>query len=179
MDDQIKEIIDHYQITKLINEYCHGCDRMDAVRMAAIYAADSWDDHGANKCAGPEYVRRAIEEMPKTIVCSHLMGQTLIEVTGDKAGAESLFIATVRTGGTDGQLIHNQLGGRYVDSLVRESGAWKVKKRIVVRDWSLSQPVYADWLEGRPHVQGQRSNEDPSFAVLGILHSQSAAAAGQ
>ena len=55
MDDILKEMIDHHLIIKTLNEYCHGCDRLDRVRMASVYAEDSWDDHGLNKCPGPQF----------------------------------------------------------------------------------------------------------------------------
>lgn len=171
MDARLQEMLDHYEITKLLYEYCHGCDRTDQVRMAAVYAKDSWDDHGPNKCPGPEFAARTMEAMPATNMCSHLMGQSLVTINGDEAGAESHFIATVRSPAEDGGERLDQLGGRYVDTLVREDGRWKIKKRICVRDWSISQPIANDWLASAGFVQGQRSNNDPSFAALGIVHS--------
>lgn len=63
------------------------------------------------------------------------------------------------------------MGGRYVDTLVREDGRGKIKKRICVHDWSISYPITGDWLGKAAYVQAQRSNADPSFAVLGIEHS--------
>jgi hypothetical protein len=71
----------------------------------------------------------------------------------------------------DGKEILMQLGGRYVDVLIREDGVWKVKNRTCVRDWSITHPITEDWLKGVKWVQGKRSNEDPSFAALGIRHS--------
>ncbi len=171
MDSRLQEMLDHHEITKLLYEYCHGCDRADEVRMASVYAADSWDDHGANKCPGPEFAARTMKTMTSTNMCGHLLGQTLINVRGEEAGAETSFIATVRAPSNEGGEHLHQIGGRYVDTLVREEGRWKIKTRLCVKDWSISQPIVSDWLAGRPYVQGERSNMDPSFAALGIQHS--------
>jgi len=171
MDPQIQEVLDHYLITRLINEYCHGCDRLDELRMAGVYAEDSWDDHGANKCSGQELSRRVMKELPHTEVCSHMMGQTLINSRADEAGAESVFLATIVTRRPDGVALCNQLGGRYVDSLIKQDGAWKIKHRVCVRDWSISHEVTVDWLDHGCHVKGRRDNDDPSFAALGLRHS--------
>ena len=34
LNAELQEMLDHYQITKMLKEYCHGCDRLDATRMA-------------------------------------------------------------------------------------------------------------------------------------------------
>ena len=52
-ESRMQEMLDHYEITKAINLYCHGCDRGDHDTMVGVYLEDSWDDHGANKCPVP------------------------------------------------------------------------------------------------------------------------------
>lgn len=173
-DTRLQEMLDHYEITKVLGEYCHGLDHMDQVRMASIYARDSWDDHGPNQCSGPEFVGRIMKLMQSgaSIRGSHMLGQTLINVNGDEAGADTYFIASSCRQAADGSEILNQMGGRYVDTLVREDGHWRVKTRICVHDWSNSVRVNGDWLGKAAYTQGRRSGEDPSFAVLGVEHSE-------
>ena len=167
MDPRIKEMLDHYEIQKLVSEYCRGCDRMDAELMSGVYAESSWDDHGPTKTSGPEFVRRTMELMkdPRSVAGSHMLGQTLIRVFGDAAGAETYFLASSRRTSEDGEFL-NQLAGRYIDSLVRDEGEWRISKRICVRDWSLSTPIVADWLRDAGFADGKRSEEDPSYSVL-------------
>jgi SnoaL-like domain len=90
VDKRLQEMLDHYEISKLLSEYCHGLDRMDESRMASVYAKESWDDHGPNKCPGPEFAQRIMKlmQMPASIMGSHMLGQSLIKVDGDRAGAE-------------------------------------------------------------------------------------------
>lgn len=168
MDPQLQEMLDHYLIRKTLSEYCHGCDRCDERIMRSVYLEDSWDDHGLYRASGPEFVRQmAAAVQATTNTLSHLLGQSLIRVDGDEAGAETYFFAvstsTSEEGGGD---ICNQLGGRFVDRLRRENGRWLIKHRTVVRDWAISIPIQADWTADAGLKEGSRCGDDPSRTVL-------------
>jgi hypothetical protein len=173
MDEaRLQEMWDHHEIRQLLAAYCHGCDRGDEVAMAATYAAESWDDHGPRKMDGRRFSIETVEESLRTTeMVSHCLGQSLIRVRGDEAGAETYFIATViypaREGGPE---TLNQLGGRYVDTLAREDGTWKIAKRLCVREWSISQPVERDWLASAGFIETRRGPGDVSWDVLGLAH---------
>ena len=173
MDQRLQQMLDQHEIRTLLSEYCHGMDRMDEGAVAAVYAAESWDDHGPDQGPGPQFTHEIMRRMgsPASLSAHHLLGQSLISVWGERAGADTYFIATNRRRADDGSENINQLGGRYVDIFVRESGRWKIKKRTVVYDWSVSVPAGSDWLRRDAFTQGRRSNEDPSFAELGKRHS--------
>lgn len=173
MDDRLQEMLDHYEIRKTVSEYCHGLDRMDELRMASIYAADSFDDHGSNRCPGPQFAKQVLEFMRSGASCAdhHMLGQTLAVVDGDCAGAETYFTASMRRIEPEGGEVLLQIGGRYVDRLVREDERWKVWRRAMVRDWSITHPIVDDWAKDHGFIEGQRSEDDPSFAVLGLRHS--------
>lgn len=174
MDERLQEMLDHYEITKTLAEYCHGCDRCDEAHMTGVYLEDSWDEHGVTGAPGPEFARVMTDRiLNSTNSLSHLLGQSLIKVTGDEAGAETYFLAVARTTRDDGVEICNQLGGRFVDKLQRENGRWLIKHRCAVRDWSISIPIERDWTVDEELTEGQRSNADPSFAVLGTAHTSS------
>lgn len=168
MDPRLQEMLDHHEIRRLLAEYCHGCDRSDEDRMAGVYADDSWDDHGPAKMSGQAFAARAIGNLnAASDMCMHHLGQSLIAVAGDTAGADTYFLATLRRT-VDGAEVLDQMGGRYVDRLERHAGAWRIKHRVCVREWSIRLPVTEDWLAGQPWVAGERSAADPSYAVLGI-----------
>lgn len=171
MDPRLQEMLDHYEITKTLAEYAHGCDRCDEPRMASVYHADSWDDHGMFKAGGKQFAREMCAHILETYECMyHLHGQSIITVTGDEAGAETYFFAAALAKGEDGKMICSQLGGRFVDRLVREDGVWLIKHRMVMRDWTIALPVEQDWEPARTLTWGKHSNEDPAFAALGRVH---------
>lgn len=171
MDDRLQTLWDHHEIRQLLAAYCHGCDRADEVMMANTYAAQSWDDHGSRKMEGRRFSIETVEESIRTTsLVSHQLGQSLITLDGDSAGAETYFIATLLYPGKDGSETIGQLGGRYVDTLARENGAWKIKHRICVREWSHSHPVAGDWLAEAGFAGQHRSQADPSYAALGLTH---------
>jgi hypothetical protein len=170
-NDELNEMLEHHRIRKVLVEYCRGSDRADEPLMASIYAEDSWDDHGVVRAPGPEYSKLMCERVRETTdSLSHLLGQSAISLNGEEAGAETYFVAVALDTAEDGTTMCNQLGGRFVDQLVRENGKWKVKHRRAVRDWSVAIPLHHDWALSHTLAAGQRSNEDPSYAVLGTTH---------
>lgn len=172
MNERLQEMLDHYEITKTLNEYCHGCDRCDETQMASVYLKDGWDDHGRIQAIGSEFARIMTGEiLATTQTLSHLLGQSMINVKGDEAGAETYFFAVAHSTDEGGVKLCNQLGGRFVDKLQRENGRWRIKHRIVVRDWSISIPVELDWTTHSGLRDGERSNADPSYTALGFAHS--------
>jgi ketosteroid isomerase-like protein len=171
MDPRLQELLDHHEIRNLLAEYCNACDRCDEPRMAAVYCDDSWDDHGPRGGRGADFAAAIMAEMHENEGVSHLLGQSLIRVDGDLAGAETYFLAVIRVAGLEGVEQLSQLGGRFVDRLVREEGGWKIKHRTAIRDWSITLPVDADYVGGQGLTQGSRTGDDPAFAALGLVHS--------
>ncbi len=171
MDKRLQQLLDHHEITQTLKEYCHGCDRTDEQQMASVYLEDSFDDHGNFKAPGKQFAKIMTERiLATTDSLFHLLGQSLINVDGDEAGAETYFFAVSRNRREDGVEMCNQLGGRFVDKLRREEGRWLIKHRVVVRDWGISLPIEADWTANAGLLNGQRSGADPSFAALGLSH---------
>lgn len=175
MDPRLQEMLDHHEIRQTLAQYCNACDRCDADRMASVYLEDSWDDHGQYKAPGREFARAITSEVLRTTeAISHLLGQSIINVNGDEAGAETYFIAVWRSRTEAGVDVCNQLGGRFVDTFRRDDGRWLIKRRVAVRDWSITLPVEQDFVgDTQGLTNGCRSKDDPSYAVLrldGRLH---------
>jgi hypothetical protein len=169
MNPVLQEMIDHYEIRKVISVYCHGCDRGDEARIAGAFLEDSMDFHGSYKGSGKALAKRLADAAASGVMSTHLLGQSLIHVDGVQAGADTYFIANVSMKRKDEREVAHLMGGRYVDTFRREEGQWKISKRIVVRDWSISLDADNDWLKSRNFVPGQLKAQDPSYAVLGLL----------
>lgn len=169
MDEtRLQEMWDYHEIRQLLATYCHGCDRADTAMMASVYCEESWDDHGPNKADGRAFAKLILEEArTSTRVMSHQLGQSLIRVTGDVAGSETYFVATLRADIAEGDLM-TQLGGRYVDRLEREAGAWKIKERLCVFDWTTAGLVEPSNLERAGFILGTRGAGDVSWTKLGL-----------
>lgn len=178
MHERLQEMLDHYEIRKTLSEYCQACDRGDVERMGDVYLDDSWDDHGAVQAPGKEFARiMSARIRESTTSLFHMLGQSLITVDGDEAGAETYFLAASLSRREDGTEMCNQLGGRFVDKLRRENGRWRIKHRCVVRDWAISLPVESDWTREAGLKPGQRSGADPVFTLLGMPYSGNSQAA--
>jgi hypothetical protein len=171
MDPRLQELLDERDIRRLLAEYAHGCDRCDGALMGSVYVEDSWDDHGHVQASGAEFARVMTEEIiPGSCeTLSHLLGQSLIELDGDTARAETYYLAVTR-GTLDDKPVCNQLGGRYVDRLERVDGRWLVKHRVCIRDWSVSLEVKADSFANARLTPGRRDRDDPGVALLGLAH---------
>jgi hypothetical protein len=167
--DKFQELWDHHQIRQMLATYCHGCDRGDTAEMASVYCEESWDDHGPNKCDGQQFAKLILEQARRTTrVVSHQLGQSLIRVSGDHAAAETYFVATLIADTPEGERM-TQLGGRYVDTLARESGDWKVRERLCVRDWSSTGLIDAGYLAKAGFIEGARGAADVSWQKLGLV----------
>ncbi len=171
MDPRLQEMLDHYEITKTLNQYNRSCDRCDEVTCADVYIEDSWDEHGLFKDKGKAFAAAIVPHiLESSETMYHLSGQTVITVNGDEAGAETYFLAGSRVKDEDGKTWVNQLGGRFADNLVKVDGVWKIKKRIVLRDWTISLPLDKDWEQATTLQDGERAQSDASYAALRQVH---------
>ena len=170
--ERLQELWDHHEIRQLLATYCHGCDRTDTAEMASVYCEESWDDHGPNKCDGKEFARIILEEGRRTTrVISHQLGQSLIRVDGNRAACETYYVATLIAAGDaelNGGERMTQLGGRYIDTLVREAGAWRIKERLCLRDWSSTGVIDPGYLKTAGFIEGRRGPADVSWEKLGL-----------
>jgi hypothetical protein len=173
MNVTLQEMVAHHEIRKVLNAYCHACDRGDGPRMASVYGQASWDDHGIYRGPGPDFAKFIMDTLAAAegkVSLSHLLGQSLIKVDGNRAGAETSFLSTTSQRDEKGEEAVTLHGGRYVDTLRREGGEWKIEKRICTRDWSITLDVKKNDLEHYNYVRGELSGQDPSYAVLGLTH---------
>lgn len=171
LEAKLRKIADHHDIRQTLAEYCHACDRADEALMASLYTDDSFDDHGLVRAPGAEYAEKMTKlVVDRTEAVWHVLGQSLIKVDGDEAGAETFFLGIMRLNPQDGTSKINQLAGRFVDKLVRVEGKWKIKHRTCVRDTSITLTVEEDMQASYGLVPGGRDANDLGVALVGIAH---------
>ena len=173
-DPAIQDLIDKQAITEIIYRYCRGLDRMDKALTLSCWHEGGTDDHGA-LFSGPaaefvEWVWPVHEAMERT---QHTITNILIQVDGDRAGAESYYTVYLRTPSPDGT-VDIIGGGRYCDDFEKVAGVWRIRHRQSVSDWTQVLPVGEHDLGGAipPNnpdnrtLTGQRDASDYSYQVL-------------
>jgi len=171
MDARLQALIDHHEIRDVLSAYCQGSDRIDGERMAGVFHPDSWVDHAHNHGPGREFVAEALPaQVEYTSMAWHQMGQSHIVVEGDSAKAETYVLVAIRFTQDKGGRFE-LMGGRFVDTLVRENGHWLIKTRIQLRDWAITVPPFENDKAGLSFATGSASGEDPFYKVFGLIHS--------
>ena len=172
------EMADREAIRQCLYRYCRGIDRMDADLILSAYWPDATDEHGnfAARTA-QEFVDHAMPILQGMEQTSHFLGNILIEVDGNEAYVESYVQAFHRLRKPDGTRYENISSSRFLDRMERRDDEWRIKRRVVVRDWFREFPDSAEWDTGampqalrygkdRPLELGLRKPHDPSYEIL-------------
>ena len=165
LENRLLELLDKQAIYESILRYCRGVDHRDAELIRSAYHPDAHDDHGTFVGGTEELIRQNATEQPgqTTLAASHMVGNCLIEVDGDRAKAETYFLMHKRVA-VDGVEHLRVRAGRYLDVMVRDAGdVWRVRRRTVVDDWNRTDPVSTPQIG---HSRGQVSMDDPVYAFL-------------
>ena len=170
---ELEKLKDQFDIREAIEAYAHGCDRADRDAVADIYHEDGFDDHGPLKGPGHQFATECVDALlANYLTCNHLLGQSRIRVTGDVAGAETLFFATM-TRDQDGTIMMDQTMGRYVDRFERRAGVWRITLRRCVKEWSMTIPYGESYGSRDAFIRGERSSKDLSYEALGLARGNS------
>jgi hypothetical protein len=171
--DKLQTLIDHFQIRETIEAYVHACDRCDRDAVAATYHEDSFDYHGEISNPGHVYASVVVDALKtKWESCTHHLGQSRIKVTGDSAGAETVFYAT-QLRKEDGVTMLDQQVGRYIDTLERRDGIWRFRLRRCTMEWGNSAPLGDSFVDVGAYLQPHRSPADASYEILGLSEGSS------
>jgi len=151
---------DYIAIQQVLARYCRGVDRRDAVMMRSVY----WDeavDHHRIYDGGPDgFVEWVTNNSLKNVaVAGHVLGQSLIDLSGETAAVETYFRAwsVPRQESTPPKV--QVVNGRYLDRMLKRSNEWRIIER-----WLL-----VDLVEFLPLESGARSDPteiDKSFDLF-------------
>jgi ketosteroid isomerase-like protein len=168
---EIEHLIDESQIRKLLYTYCRAVDRCDEPLLRSLYHPDAVEMHGGYAGSVDGFCHFAMQTMAWMESGSHQITNVLIELDGDVAMSEAMFIS-IAAGGTDaaGQKIDLLITGRYLDRFERRAGRWKIARRQVVWDSNHTFSASGRW-DGpfyglfRPRGRPDRSDPLYSFAT--------------
>jgi ketosteroid isomerase-like protein len=165
-DTALQVLLDKDAIRDVISRFCRGCDRRDAEMMASCYHPDAIDDHGIYVGLGTGFFEGNLEADEQLRALHHNLGQSIIEVEGDTAAAETYAIATIDgLPGADDVVL---LTVRYIDRFERRDGEWRIAHRFVAFDSEMRLPGgQPSFIPERSY--GRRDGEDASHALFAAL----------
>ena len=132
---------------------------MDVELMKFTYWPDGTDDHGRFRGNAHDWCDEALTAREKLVSCNHHTTNVLIELDGEIARRESMFLV-VTTYRAHGSAMF--LGGRYRDVCEKRGEHWKVLHRVCIWDWNreitagsgwplMDAPELSNWGRFHPH----------------------------
>jgi hypothetical protein len=167
-----QEMLDEFQLRKLVHAYCRAVDRGDFVTLRELYHHDAKDAHG-------EFSTGSVDDFLTTLAASrphirsmqHNVTTVNFAVNGNVAEGEIYTIATHTfvAGDRDVDVI---IGGRYLDKYQKRQDIWKIIERTIVTDWArVNDPSSVDMSHPitRGTLKGSADADDPSRQFFSLL----------
>jgi ketosteroid isomerase-like protein len=167
-----QEVLDEFQLRKLVHAYCRAVDRGDFAKLRELYHHDAEDAHGAFSSGSlDDFLKTLADSRPHIRSMQHNVTTMNFAISGSAAEGEIYNIAThtVIAGDRDVDVI---VGGRYLDRYEKRDDTWKIIERTIVTDWAhvndpssvdLTNPITRGTLTGRP------DGDDPSHRFFSLL----------
>lgn len=143
----LKYIIDREKIRDCLARLSRGEDRRAADLISGCYWPDATDDHGVFVGTFKEYLAWVVPGAPSIPVTLHTLGQSLIDLKGDKAAVETHVTSYHRIdmGGQERDIV---IGGRYLDRMEKRNQEWRIAHRTMLYDWLKDFGQSVDWSQG-------------------------------
>ena len=165
-DPRLDTLADRLEIEAVLALYCRGIDRCDADELKRVFTRDATIDYGDGARPRDETIADLMEGLGAMRLTSHNIGNVICEIEGEKARAETYCVAYHILPSEEGE-VELVVGGRYLDTLMREDGAWRIAERIYIMDWNRQGPSTMQ-IEGSLFDtllrRGDRMPHDPSYA---------------
>ncbi len=143
----LNALLAQQQIRDCIANIARGEDRRDAARLRASFWPDAACDFGIFSGDFSAYLAWVVPGAAAVAVTQHVLGQTLIELQGDSASAETHVLAYHRV--DMGEALRDTIiGGRYLDVAQRRNAEWRLAHRTMLYDWVQDAGISADWSQG-------------------------------
>ncbi len=134
LEARLQRFEDKEEIEQLLLDYGRHLDDRDFAAYSRLFAADGEWAGGFGSVTGPANIQAFMEKNlgtgPNRAGNYHLLSNFVITVDGETATAWSrwAFVVPGERGATIAQ------AGRYDDTLVRENGRWRFKRRVASND---------------------------------------------
>jgi hypothetical protein len=147
ISEQLKTLLEREQIRDCITRLARGEDRRNAQMIRASYWPDSTTDYGVFKGSFSDYLAWVVPGSDVIKNTQHVLGQSVIEIEGKDARAETQVISYHRVALGDEER-DTCIGGRYLDRLERRDGEWRISARAMLYDWYQDWGRSIDWSQG-------------------------------
>jgi len=145
--EAMAEIVAHHRIRKLLAALARGEDRRDGAIISDCFWPDATVDFGIFAGSFDEYLSWVVPGADSIPVTLHTLGQSLIQLRGGSAAAETHVTAYHRI--DFGEADHDvMLVGRYLDRLEQRDGQWRIARREMMYEWTRDLGVSVDWSQG-------------------------------
>jgi hypothetical protein len=156
-------------IREVLSRYARGVDRADSALLKGCYFEDAIEEHGSSFSGrAHDYVDAAIPKIRSMGVMQHLLGNSHIDLDGDRAYVET-YVWTFLRVQRDGRSWDTFTGGRLHDKFERRNGVWKIAYRRTVFDWNRDTPSNEGWCLGYIDtraagvLRGRKDAQDPTY----------------
>lgn len=171
-DGVLQEMIDEFQLRKLVHAYCRAVDRGDIARLRDLYHDDAVDAHGGFSAGDVDRLMRELTAArPYLRSMQHHVTTANFAIADDRAEGEIYTVAvhTLAGRGRDTDLI---VGGRYLDKYEKRFDTWKIVERTIVTDWArVNDP--SSMVASHPIIddtrKGTLDQTDPSYGFFALL----------
>jgi len=149
---RLQRVEDQLAIERILVDYAAFLDGRDYARYADLFTPDGeWVSDGGGGYKGRAAIRGMLESMLGPTGAPnrsnyHIITNPRVDLAGDRATATSRFLFVMR--GPDGRPTP-ALAGIYHDELVRQSGVWKIKRRVADN----IMPTSAEWRKIMPSAK--------------------------
>jgi hypothetical protein len=157
------------ELHQLVTAYCRAVDRADYEALRGLYHPEATDSHGSFSTGGVEqFIAQLQAAEPYVRVSQHNITTTNFVVEGDGARGEIYCLVFHTFAGPDHD-IDVIIGGRYLDTYIKNDGHWKFLQRTIVADWAYqNDPSQVDF--GHPStrgsLRGKPGQADPSISLF-------------
>lgn len=162
----LTELADRLAIAETLALYCSGIDRCDPEQLAAVFTPDARIDYGNGANPIAEVIPGLMAGLGAMRLTQHNISNTVMRIAGDTARAETNCVALHLIPVQEGE-VEIVVGGRYLDTLVKTDGRWRIAERIYVMDWNRTAPATMQTSGGLFDTLqrcGARGADDPSAA---------------
>lgn len=138
-DRLLDQLLSERAIARVILDYGRGCDRGEEQTLRDCFWPDATVAYGVFSGPADAFVDFAMTIIRPLKFAAHHISNICVEVRGEAAEARCYYFAHQQRAAGDG-LEEVLTEGRYVDVFERRGGAWKIKHRNGLRDFTRTLP---------------------------------------